>query len=52
VGFGGWGLGLGPQPPTPQSPIPNPHFNLINLLNFLFLNKKTYKLIIFNIIFN
>jgi len=26
LGFGFWGLGLGPKPPTPnpQSPIPNP----------------------------
>jgi len=24
VGFGVWGLGPRPQPPTPQTPIPNP----------------------------
>jgi len=26
VGVGGWGFvwGVGPKPPTPQSPIPNP----------------------------
>jgi len=24
LGFGWWGLGVGPHPPNPQSPIPNP----------------------------
>jgi len=23
-GVGGWGVGAPPQPPNPQSPIPNP----------------------------
>jgi len=30
LGFGDWGLGIGPHPhspiPNPQSPIPNPQF--------------------------
>ena len=43
MGFGDWGLGIGPNPqspiPNPQSPIPNPHYFLliflINLLNYI-----------------
>jgi len=23
---GAWGLGVGGRPPTPQPPIPNPHY--------------------------
>jgi len=35
LGIGEWGLGIGANP---QSPIPNPQFNLNH---FLFLNFKT-----------
>ena len=43
LGIGDWGLGLGIGP-NPQSPIPNPHFSLIQSKNkslfdlFIFLN--------------
>jgi len=30
MGIGDWGLGIGPNP---QSPIPNPHFNIIKIIN-------------------
>jgi len=30
LGIGDWGLGIGPNP---QSPIPNPQFNSIYLIN-------------------
>ena len=29
LGIGDWGLGIGPNP---QSPIPNPHINVLNYL--------------------
>jgi len=32
LGMGDWGLGIGPNP---QSPIPNPHININNLINIL-----------------
>jgi len=28
LGIGDWGLGIGPNP---QSPIPNPHINIMNI---------------------
>jgi len=31
VGVGGWGVGAGPPPPNPQSPIPNPQSPIPNL---------------------
>jgi len=39
LGVGVWGLGPHPQTPNPQSPIPNPHHKLFNILN-LKMNKK------------
>jgi len=30
LGIGDWGLGIGPNP---QSPIPNPQFNYVKLIN-------------------
>jgi len=47
LGIGDWGLGIGvlgvgvwAQPPTPQSPIPNPQkvFLLFLTNNFIFIN--------------
>jgi len=32
MGIGDWGLGIGPNP---QSPIPNPHFNINELVFIL-----------------
>ena len=29
LGIGDWGLGIGPNP---QSPIPNPHINIYNII--------------------
>jgi len=41
VGWGVWGPRPNPQTPTPQSPIPNPHF--MKKINFLKkLIKKNY----------
>jgi len=28
--IGDWGLGIGPNPPNPQSPIPNPQSPMIS----------------------
>ena len=44
MGIGDWGLGIGPQSPNPQSPIPNPQSPLfiakiINNYENLILNK-------------
>jgi len=52
MGLGAWGLGFGVLAPTPnpQSPIPNPHFQincgLYKLLKFYFINS-----IYFNFLF-
>jgi len=32
VGVGGWGVGVCPHPPTPNSPIPNPQSPIPNIL--------------------
>jgi len=34
LGFCVWGLGVGPTPPNPKSPIPNPQSPIFN--NILF----------------
>ena len=42
LGIGDWGLGIGPNP---QSPIPNPHCNLliyIYLKSFILKTEKFY----------
>jgi len=55
LGIGDWGLGLGIGDwglgpiPNPQSPIPNPHFNLNQnklyfLLNYKYLKSSKKKL--------
>jgi len=39
LGIGDWGLGIGPNP---QSPIPNPHvqsINLENIINYNYIKK-------------
>jgi len=46
LGGGGWGVGRGPQTPTPQSPIPNPQspFLIQNWKKQIFLFLKIIKL--------
>jgi len=47
LGIGDWGLGIGPNPQS-QSPIPNPHINIIkfnkifNIYYLLFYIKIIY----------
>jgi len=38
LGWGGWGLGVGPNPqtPNPQSPIPNPQSPFKNIEKNIF----------------
>jgi len=31
-----WGLGAGPQPPTPHSPIPNPQSPITKLIKIIY----------------
>jgi len=40
MGIGDWGLGIGPNP---QSPIPNPQYQLNSLIN---LKEETFNIII------
>jgi hypothetical protein len=41
--LGVWGLGVGPPPPNPQSPIPNPQspipivFLIINIFKYIYI---------------
>jgi len=35
MGIGDWGWGIGPNP---QSPIPNPHYNLVTKLKQIYKN--------------
>jgi len=32
LGFGVWGVGVCPQPPTPKTPIPNPQSPIFELV--------------------
>jgi len=49
LGFGVWagGFGAGPQPPNPQSPIPNPQSpdDYLKILILILINDYIYKLI-------
>jgi len=45
LGVGGWGVGDAPQPPTPQSPIPNPQSPKFKVADLRFLKK--YKFIFY-----
>jgi len=45
LGFGGWGLGVGPKTPNPQSPIPNPQSPFQSFLFLIkIINRNIYKL--------
>jgi hypothetical protein len=49
-GFGGVGLGGGPPPPNPQSPIPNPQSPIKNFILRIISNNKNNNYNYINII--